>query len=116
MCLELELARKLLDYSNRLQDQCELIAVSSPALASQKETIRVDQGQVARCGWDPFQIGGDSLLYEGLFAAPEKFAAWHSKLNRLGLLKSMEDATGDAKGTVMSDEVRTRQLGTRAAG
>jgi hypothetical protein len=92
ICPQIEIAGKLLEYSNRIEQRCELICVFSHALSSIKGITRINDTQIEHYGWDPFQIGGDSLLYEGLFAEPEKFPTWVKGLNHHGLFGAAEDA------------------------
>jgi hypothetical protein len=90
LCRELDIAKQFLGYCNRDQRKCELIAVHSPKLASIKGTIDVDD-VLLEAGWEPFQIGGGSLLVDGVFAAPDRFPNWKEKLNANGLLSSLEE-------------------------
>jgi hypothetical protein len=91
LCRVPEIAAKLLDYCNRAQRQCELIAVYSPRLASMKGTIRIANVPLDHLGWEPFQIGGGSLLVDGIFAAPYEIPTWQQKLNDKGLLTSADE-------------------------
>jgi hypothetical protein len=92
LCRVPEIASKLLEYCNRDRQQGELIAVYSPRLASMKGTIRIASVPLEHQGWEPFQIGGGSLLADGIFALPYQFPAWPQKLNNNGLLMSVEES------------------------
>jgi hypothetical protein len=91
LCRVPEIASKFLEYCNRDQQQCELIAVYSARLASMKGTIRIANVPLEHQGWEPFQIGGGSLLVDGIFAEPYQFPTWQQKLNDNGLLTSAEE-------------------------
>jgi len=91
LCRVPEIASKFLEYCNRDQQQCELIAVYSPRLASMKGTIKIANVPLEHQGWAPFQIGGGSLLADGIFVEPYQFPAWPQKLNDNGLLTSAEE-------------------------
>jgi len=84
----LGIANTFLDYCNRDQQQCELIAIYSPRLALMKGTVKIANVPLEHQGWEPLQIGGDSLLVEGIFASPNRFLRWQEKLNKNGLLAS----------------------------
>ncbi len=90
-CRVLEIAGRFLEYCNRDQQKCELIAVFSPRLASMKGTIQIAKAPLEHQGWEPYQIGGGSLLVDGVFAEPYQFPTWQQKLNDNGLLTSAEE-------------------------
>lgn len=90
-CRVPEIAIELLEYCNRDRQQCELIAVYSLRLASVKGTIQIANVPLEHQGWEPFQIGGGSLLVDGVFAMPYQFPTWQQKLNDNGLLTSAEE-------------------------
>jgi hypothetical protein len=90
-CMVLEIAEKFLKYCNRDEQKCELIAEYSPKLALMKGTVHVADDLLVHQGWEPFQIGGGSLLVDGIFAVPHRFPRWHAKLNENGLLTSVEE-------------------------
>jgi hypothetical protein len=92
LCRVLEIAGKFLEYCNRDQQNCELIAVYSPRLASMKGTIQIANVPLEHQGWEPFQIGGGSLLADGIFVVPNQFPTWQQKLNDNGLLTSAEES------------------------
>src|SRR4029077_15708714 len=57
-------------------------------LASMKGTIQIANGLLEHLGWEPYQIGGGSLLICGIFVVPDQFPIWQKKLNDHGLLTS----------------------------
>ncbi len=91
VCPVLDVAEQFLEYCNRERSKCELIAVYSQTLASMKGIVAGNGSSLEHRGWEPFQIGGGSLLDQGVFAAPEHFATWHKRLNANGLLESADD-------------------------
>lgn len=93
LCRVLGIANTFLEYCNRDQQQCELIAIYSPRLALMKGTIPIANVPLEHQGWESFQIGGDSLLVEGIFAAPNQFPIWQEKLNEHGLLHSAAEGS-----------------------
>ena len=56
-----------------------------------KGTIHIANVPLKHQGWDPFQIGGGSLLVDGIFTVPNQFPTWQEKLNDNGLLTSAEE-------------------------
>jgi hypothetical protein len=88
LCRALDIADRLLEFSNSDRQKCELIALYSPRLAVMKGTMDVDNVPLAHQGWEPFQIGGGSLLLDGIFAVPDQFPTWKERLNTNGLLTS----------------------------
>jgi hypothetical protein len=56
-----------------------------------KGTIQIANVPLEHQGWEPFQIGGGSLLVDGIFAEPYQFPTWQQKLNDNGLLTSAEE-------------------------
>ena len=92
LCKDLAIANKLLTYCNRDQPRCEIIAIYSPQLAFMKGTTNLAEAFFKNLGWDLFQIGGGSLLENGIFAKPNLFPAWHEKLNDDGLLISSNES------------------------
>jgi hypothetical protein len=93
LCRIIGIANTFLEYCNRDQKKCELIAVHSPTLASMHGTIHLPNDFLEHRGWEPFQIGGGSLLSDGIYAVPTLFPAWEKKLNENGLLRSKEEAS-----------------------
>jgi hypothetical protein len=92
LCKSIDLGIELLKYSNRGDQNNEIIAAYSPTLSVMKGTFGVDGDSLNHLGWEPFQIGGASLIVDGVFAAPERFPTWHVVLNRYGLLNSAEES------------------------
>ncbi len=80
--------RKLLEFSNRLEDRNEMVAVYSEILASLRGTVRVEPSTVEWLGYDVAPLGEFSLLYEGLFVAPSVFEEFRGELNSFGLFES----------------------------
>jgi hypothetical protein len=93
LCNRLDIAEQLLQYCNREIQLCELIAVCSARLCSIKGIVAVSDGYLEYGGFEPFQIGGDSLLVNGLFGVSNRFPNWQDKLNRNGLLPTRELAS-----------------------
>jgi hypothetical protein len=91
LCKSLESAKRFLEHANHDEEKCELIAIYSPRLASMKGTISISGNSAMSHGWEPFQIGGGSLVVDGIFAVPARFAAWQEKLNESGLLATPAD-------------------------
>ena len=56
-----------------------------------KGTIQIANDLLEYSGWEPFQIGGGSLLAEGIFVVPDQFPTWREKLNDHGLLTSVAE-------------------------
>jgi hypothetical protein len=88
LCSVFDVAKTFLEYCNRDQQQCELIAVYSTRLASMKGTIPIANIPLEHQGWEPFQMGGGSLLTDVIFVVPNQFPTWQHKLNYHGLLTS----------------------------
>jgi hypothetical protein len=92
LCRAIEIANGFLEYCNRGQQKCKLIAVYSKTLASMKGTIHIADDLLKHQGWEPCQIGGGSLFLDGIFAVPSQFPTWQENLNDNGLLSSAEES------------------------
>ncbi len=90
-CTNVEVANRLLRYCNRERQKCEIIAVYSPTLAAMKGEVHVHDNILVRRGLDPFQIGGGSLLIDGIFGSPDLFPGWAERLNDNGLLNTEDE-------------------------
>jgi hypothetical protein len=93
LCKRMQVAEQLLRYCNRDREKCELIGVNSSWLTSTKGILSIPDGNTTSLGWEPFQIGGGSLLLDGVFASPALFPEWVELLNGHGLLGFKEHAS-----------------------
>ncbi len=91
ICRDLDLASRMLSYSNRLVCRNEIIAIHSEKLARIKGAFFTEKSLVGFRGYDVVDLGHWSLLREGLFAVPECFVKWQQRLNSSGLLTSIDD-------------------------
>ena len=80
-------ALELLSFSNRNDERCELIAVSSPELAEVKDLVG-QHADAAWLGYDVILLGGWSLIGDWIFRGPVEVREWLERLNRYGLLDS----------------------------
>jgi len=86
LCRDLTTTKIMLEYSNRAGTANEIIALRSPKLAKIKGEI--EAANIDWRGFDIATIGEASLLLEGIFSNPERFARFRSELNGHGLFRS----------------------------
>jgi hypothetical protein len=79
-----EEALELLHFSNRDDDLCELIAISSDELAQAKGLVSQPSEGVQWLGYDVVLMGGWSLIGDWIFGGPTGFAEWAERLNSAG--------------------------------
>lgn len=87
---ELEEARSLLAYANRVSPANELVALRGTRLDQVKGIIRTS-ARVDWLGWDVVALGSWSLL-SVVFVVPDAFPGFSHRINVSGLLNSDRDA------------------------
>jgi hypothetical protein len=88
---DVNLARDLLAYSNRIAPLNEIIAIRSTQLDEAKGNFDAEI-PIEWLGIDVMGEGEWSLLSGGLFAAPEHFGEWTTRINKSGMFDRSEDA------------------------
>jgi hypothetical protein len=83
---QFEVAKRLLDYSNRTELRNEIIAVRSHKLAQIKGEVVIPEEKLRWIGYDIVDLGHWSLIAEGIFVAPDSFPSWRGLLNGHGLM------------------------------
>jgi hypothetical protein len=84
-------ALELLRFSNRADERCELIAISSDELAYEKNLIGQPASGAMWLGYDVVLRGGWSLIGDWIFRGPASSAESAERLNGAGLLDSPFD-------------------------
>lgn len=80
-------ARHLLDHANAKRTRNEIVAIYSKKLETIKGAFTPDSTvKVHWCGFDVEDLGGNSLILEGLFSATDNFQDFVGDLNAWGLL------------------------------
>jgi hypothetical protein len=93
LCRDYTVATALLEYSNRLEQRNEIIAVYSDALMNIQGLLApFATPRLVPLGYDVVAIGGWSLLRDGLFVAPSYFERWLPSLTPHGLLDQVDVA------------------------
>ena len=83
-------AEALLEYSNGNDSRNELIVLASDKLSEIKGKVLISEAVVTWLGYDVFSFGDWSIIRNGVFASPESFSEWTSKINQFGLLDRPE--------------------------
>ncbi len=90
ICPDLDMVVSLLHYSNSVYPANELIAIRSDGLTPFKGVVTYDPAKVEWLGYDVVALGEQSLLHDGLFAVPGAFGDWRTRINRFGLLPTLD--------------------------
>ena len=92
ICNDLYASIELLNYSNSLNAENELIAIRSEKLSIFKGTVEFDRSLAEWLGYDVVALAEWSLLKEGLYSVPLAFPGWVEQLNENGLISSKDKA------------------------
>jgi hypothetical protein len=84
VCKNEDAAFSLLEYSNRRKIANELIVIRSPTLETIKGSVEITK-PIDWLGFDCVALGEWSLISEGVFARPDHYHVWISRLNKFGL-------------------------------
>ncbi len=83
-------ALKVLEFINNRNSLNELITISSDEITKAKGRIEFDSANIEWLGYDIMRIGGGSMLLNGLFFKPDRFARWIDVINEYGLFPMKE--------------------------
>ena len=83
-------AVKVLELINSRNNRNELIAISSDEITKAKGSIEFDAAKIEWLGYDIMRIGGESMILNGLFFKPDRFARWIDVINEYGLFPMKE--------------------------
>lgn len=83
-------ALKVLELINGRNNRNELVAISSDEITKAKGSMEFDAAEIERLGYDIVRIGGGSMLLNGLFSKPDRFARWIEVINEYGLFPTKE--------------------------
>jgi hypothetical protein len=86
---DLNAALSLLNYSNQLVMQNELIAIYSDELIDAKGFIQVPEQSIRWLGYDVIALPDFSILHAGIFASETPFLPWKEYVNEHGLFDSL---------------------------
>jgi hypothetical protein len=92
ICQDLSVTYELLEHSNQMKTENELIAVRSKRLIEITGAIEMDSSKLKWLGYDVVALAEWSLLAEGLFIKPHVFPGWETHLNEFGLFHIREKA------------------------
>jgi hypothetical protein len=89
LCYDLQMASKVLEWSNREVTRNEVIAVRSQKLVElKKKSLALDSEEIDWLGFDFVSLGHWSLLAGGMFTSPSYFLRWQAYLNEHGLMSN----------------------------
>ena len=89
LCYDLQMANKVLEWSNREVTRNEVIAVRSQKLVElKKKSLALDSAEIDWLGFDFVSLGHWSLLAGGMFTSPSYFLRWQEYLNEHGLISN----------------------------
>lgn len=85
LCLDIDITKKILAYSNQLSDRNEIIALYADELCNDRSAIKVDE-KMQFLGVDLYCPGFGSMIREGLFKSPNAFSRFADSFTEFGLL------------------------------